>query len=339
MKTKILSSIVRALKQKTLPILDYLLIDKTHLTSTDLQVYVKVRHTLPVLSDLILVNAAQFIRKLADVSAPFKIEQELNGVRITTPTSVAVLQSSDGDFPSFPVTDSKELMGVLTEGDINIMSRSLGFVADDDLRPVMESVFVDKGHIVASDAHVIIFTKTPGRDFQLAVPKKVVGLMSLLPGVYEIYKGTRHLFAESSDATICWRDEGLNYPNWQKVVPEQTGSVIIPIAETIAALKRVSSTMNSYTHLVVWRINGEELLIKTKDNDFLITSTEKVPIVNTGCYEIETGFKHGLLLRILREIQADGMFQAEFKFTDSVRAFTFADKFLLMPMMLSEPFE
>ena len=336
MKTKTLLAIARELKSKTLPILDFTLLDRTYLTMTDLQIYVKVKHGLPVLSDTVLVETSQFLKRLAVISSPFKIEQETNVVRITMPSSETVLQSTDGDYPPLPKREAKKAIGTLNEGDINIMARSVKFTADDDLPPTMKCVFIDNDKIVASNAHMMIYTTVPDKGFQLSVPKEVVRLMKLLPGSYDIYRDTKHLFAESADAIICWRNEDINYPKWQSVIPEQSGSVVIPVNETIMALQRVAITMNIHTHSVIVTIGGDTMSLQTKDMDYFISSTESVPIINSSECKIKVGIKHNFIMQILRELQSEGICQIEMKFTDATHSITFADRFLLMPMIINE---
>lgn len=336
MKPKTLSAIARELKSRILPILDFTLLDRTHLTMTDLEIYVRVKHDLPVMSEAVLIDTAQLIKKLAVISSPFIIEQGENVARFITPNSEATLQSTDGEYPSLPKRESDKAVGMLNEGDISIMMRSVRFTADDDLRPVMDCVFVDNDKIAASDAHMMIYTTVPDKGFQLPVPKKVVRLMKLLPGSYDVYKGTRHYFVESADALICWRNEDINYPNWRSVVHEQTGSVIIPINETIAALQRVAITMNEATHSVIVAISDNIMSLQTKDMDYLTTSTESVPIINSSKREIKIGVKYNFIIQILKELQTDGIYQTEMMFTDESHSITFEDKFLLMPMMINE---
>jgi hypothetical protein len=348
MKAKTLKSIRMILHASTpLPILDYFYIDKEFLYFSNLEIFIKVRHKFPIKegSKPIVVRADHFIRRLEHIRAPFSINaDELHRITIDMPESETMLAGNDGDFPLDIIaapdplkSETAEFMCHLSAYEIGIMNIARGFIADNELRPIMAAVCLSKDYIVASDTHMLYYKQISQLyDGDIMFDSRVIKLMMLFPGLtYSITKFKRNFCAESKDVTIWWREVDGHYPNWKVVVQDRPHKVIIPVKETIAALDAISFAANEASHLVKCYIKGDKLRLLCTDIDFSISAFENVTIINTEDNEIEFGMKLDFLRKELKILLDEGYFQVEMKFEDTTRSFIFADQLLLMPIAVN----
>jgi hypothetical protein len=348
MKAKTLKSIRTILHANSpLPILDCFYIDREFLYFSNLEIFIRVRHKFPIKegSKPIVVRADHFIRRLEHIRAPFSINaDELHRITIDMPESETMMPGNDGDFPFDIIaapdplkSETSEFMCHLSAYEIGIMNIARGFIADDELRPIMAAVCLSKDYIVASDAHMLYYKQIRQLyDGDIMFDRRVIKLMMLFPGLtYSITRFKRNLCAESKDVSIWWREIDGHYPTWKVVVVDRPHKVIIPVKEVIAALDAISFAANEASHQVRCYIKEDKLRFLCKDIDFSISAFENVTIINTEGNEIEFGMKLEFLRKELKILLDEGYYQVEMKFEDTTKSFTFADQLLIMPMMIN----
>lgn len=349
MKIKNLKAIRNILRTKgaILPILDYFLIDAEYLTATNLETIIKVKHNFPIKPDSkpICIRAEHFIQRIERIKAPYFIAADEN-LKITFEQSESeskMLGLPPEEYPAGPVFKEPKELCTITDYEIRIMNIASQFTADDELRPVMQTVCLDPEHIVASDAHKLYYKKiSKVSDNQILFSRQVIKLLLLSEGQsFKISSSGNYLFAESPGMTISWRNATdisssyKNYPAWEKILPTPTFSAIIPVKETILAISAIMYAANQATGRIIIKIEKNSMKILCSDLDNDISASETVTIINSGNGDIEFGVKGRFVLALLKCLQNEGLSQVTMGWTDPSKAFVFHDYFLLMPMMIN----
>jgi len=337
---------------KKLPVLDCLYIDSQFLYFTHLDLSIRIKHYFPFKegSPAIVINAVNFIARIATIKAPYLINSdEADNITFENSASVTKIKGlHPAEYPlDFLKQEYKELF-TLSGSEIRLMNIAKEFTADDDdFRPVMSMVCIAKDHIVSSDAHKLYYRQIKRKsEIDVLIDKRAIRLMMLSGGSSFVVSCHNSKFcAESDDMTIYWNSEQSiannlissgNYPNWKSVVPKTEKQVIIPVSEIMQAIKAVSFAINNVSHLLRCEIKGDILTIEGRDIDFEMYASEKISILNPGNVEIKYGVKADFIMQILKMFKDEGRPQITMGFTDETHAFIFADAMLLMPMMISD---
>lgn len=194
------------------------------------------------------------------------------------------------------------------------VGRALFASADDELRPVMNGVFLDittdDVTFVASDGHKLVrfkslSTRGEGRA-SFILPKKPANLLrAILPKesgdvVVSFDDSNAHIILENF-VIICRLIEG-RYPNYNAVIPtDNPYRVTIDRLAILNALKRVAVFSNPASSLVKLSISANSILVSAQDIDFSTAAEETVSCVYEGS-DMSIGFKGTYLIDILNNI-------------------------------------
>lgn len=199
----------------------------------------------------------------------------------------------------------------------DLMKLCRGFVGHDELRPVMNGVYLDMNgeHLVAAatDGHRLVRkampevkrpeTRTP---MGVIVSERTAGLLALLPKegnvILRVNERQTAFFADRFKL-VATSIEG-KYPNYNSVIP-QTNPYTVEVnrAELMAALRRVS-TMGSSTGLVRLQLasfmGGEgRLTVSSEDKDFAQSGREEINVTHNAPDNFAIGFKSEFLSALL----------------------------------------
>ena len=260
------------------------------------------------------------------------------------------------DFPELPKLN-EESTSTINVSHVALrkgIDKTLFATADDELRPVMNGIFIeltpDYMSFVASDAHKLVrYRRMDAKaDFESSfiLPKKPAGLLkNLLPREefdvkVEFDEKNAH-FTLSSYKLICRLVEG-NYPSYNSVIPTKNPNVMsIDRLTFFNTVKRVSVFSNQASNLIKLNINDNQLVVSAQDIDFSISAVERLVCEYEGD-EMEIGFKSTFLQEILTNISAGDV---QVQMSDPTRAGLLlpADNnddaedmlMLLMPMMIN----
>jgi DNA polymerase-3 subunit beta len=248
---------------------------------------------------------------------------------INTDTMMIVIQSENGkftimgqngaEFPQMPVIkdDQKQHIEMEREVLLSGISKSLFATADDELRPVMNGIFMelspDDITFVASDAHKLVRYKRTDATAESAssfiLPKKPASLLkNILP------KEENHVILEFDDRNasftltsyklVCRLVEG-NYPSYNSVIPtDNPYKMSIDRQSFYNTLKRVSVFSNQASNLVKLSLTGNQINISAQDIDFSISANERLSCQYEG-EDLEIGFKSTFLIEILANLSSD----------------------------------
>ncbi|WP_303919711.1 DNA polymerase III subunit beta [Draconibacterium sediminis] len=267
----------------------------------------------------------------------------------------SIMGQNAEDFPEQPALDEEGASSidvshvVLQKG----IEKTLFATADDELRPVMNGIYVeltpDFVSFVASDAHKLVrYRRLDAKaefESSFILPKKPAGLLkNLLPkeefDVKLEFDDKNAFFTLSNYKLICRLVEG-NYPSYNSVIPTNNpNKMIIDRLNFFNTVKRVSVFSNQASNLVKLNITDNQLVVSAQDIDFSISAVERINCEYEG-EEIEIGFKSTFLQEILTNISTGDV---KVEMSDPTRAGLLLPAendededmlMLLMPMMIN----
>lgn len=361
-----LLSVSRVINSKnTLPILDNFLFDIVNntltITASDLETTLIT--TLSLTSSTTDGRIALEAKRLTETLKEFP-EQPLTfevgenfGVKIFSDKGEYSVMAQNGDeYPTLPPKDAENLNKILIPSGalLSGISKTLFATADDELRPVMNGIFVeitqDNVTFVASDAHKLVRYKRldamSSTESSFILPKKPAALLKNILTKQEeevtLEFDKQNVFVTLPDyKMVCRLIEG-NYPGYASVIPQNNENrIIIDRVELHNTLRRVSVYANPATNLIRMSIKGEELTIFAQDLDYSVSAHETISCEYSGG-NLEIGFKSIFLLEMLNNISSS---QVIIDLADASRAGLFLPQeeasanedtlMLLMPMMLN----
>ena len=362
-----LSALSRVISSKsTMPILDNFLFQLTEsaltITASDLESTLITSLELDNIEGegSIAVPAKLFIdtlKEFPEQPLTFQIDGGSYTVEIFSDNGkYSITGQNAEDFPELPKLN-EESTSTINVSHVALrkgIDKTLFATADDELRPVMNGIFIQLTpeyiSFVASDAHKLVrYRRMDAKaDFESSfiLPKKPAGLLkNLLPREefdvkVEFDEKNAH-FTLSSYKLICRLVEG-NYPSYNSVIPTKNPNVMsIDRLMFFNTVKRVSVFSNQASNLIKLNINDNQLVVSAQDIDFSISAVERLACEYEGD-EMEIGFKSTFLQEILTNISASDV---QVQMSDPTRAGLLvpADNsddaedmlMLLMPMMIN----
>lgn len=264
---------------------------------------------------------------------------------------------SDVDVKAYPVgdyavSDAQFSITVPAAPIVDAMTAAKGFVANDDLRPVMNGVYLDftaNGlHVVASDSKSLfrdtLADVTPATPASVIVPSRMVA-------------SVKSLFATSADAqlAIAFNDKNVcfsqgstilrgrliegKFPRYEAVIPKNNNAIAdVDVSRLNAAVNRASISANSTTNQICLAFDGATTLtISAQDVDF--STSSKATIATTSqqnLRDFKIGVRANILCSCLSIFKASNVLLT---FSDPARAIVIKAETsgriaLMMPMQL-----
>ena len=324
-----LQAVSRVISSKnTLPILDNFLFrldgNELEITASDLESTLITKMTLENTSDSgsIAVPArilTDTLKEFPEQPLTFEIDNDKLSVVINSENGkFTVVGQNAGDFPQMPSIkqDQKATIEVPAEVLYSGINKTLFATADDELRPVMNGVYVelatDNLTFVASDAHKLVrYKRTDAKadtDSSFILPKKPASLLkNVLPKeenpVTIEFDDKNAFFSMTEYKLVCRLVEG-NYPSYNSVIPtENPNKISIDRVEFYNTLKRVSVYSNQASNLVKLALTGNQITVSAQDIDFSISAYERLNCQYEG-EDMEIGFKSTFLIEILSNLSS-----------------------------------
>lgn len=325
-----LQAISRVISNKnTLPILDNFLFSLEdgilEITSSDLEstlvTHIQLENTDG--SGAVAIPArilTDTLKEFPDIPLTFEINPDSLMVVIQSENGKFSIPGQNGaEFPQMPVIkdDQKQTLEIEQEVLLTGISKSFFATADDELRPVMNGIYLelspDDITFVASDAHKLVRYKrtdaAAGSASSFILPKKSASLLkNILPKeenkVVLEFDDRNASFTLTNYKLVCRLIEG-NYPSYNSVIPtDNPYKMSIDRLAFYNTLKRVSVFSNQASNLVKLSLTGNQLNISAQDIDFSISATERLSCQYEG-EDMEIGFKSTFLIEILANLASD----------------------------------
>jgi DNA polymerase-3 subunit beta len=324
-----LQAVGRVISSKnTLPILDNFLFrldgNELEITASDLESTLITKMTLENASDSgsIAVPArilTDTLKEFPEQPLTFEIDNEKLSLVINSENGkFTVVGQNAADFPQMPTIkqDQKATIEVPAEVLYSGINKTLFATADDELRPVMNGVYVelatDNLTFVASDAHKLVrYKRTDAKadtDSSFILPKKPASLLkNVLPKeenpVTIEFDDKNAFFSMTEYKLVCRLVEG-NYPSYNSVIPtDNPNKLSIDRVEFYNTLKRVSVYSNQASNLVKLALTGNQITVSAQDIDFSISAYERLNCQYEG-EDMEIGFKSTFLIEILSNLSS-----------------------------------
>ena len=268
----------------------------------------------------------------------------------------SLIGQNSEDFPVLPQLSDDKTINVKLTSDIllNGVTKTIFATADDELRPVMNGVFIellpDNLTFVASDAHKLVrYRRTDIKneaEASFILPHKPAALLKSIlfrdESIVNIeFDNQNAMFTFSDYKMICRLVEG-KYPSYESVIPTNNpNKLTVDRVEFYNTLKRVSFFSNQASNLIKLNVAGNQLTISAQDIDFSISAYERLNCQYEG-EEMQIGFKSVFLLEILSNLSSSDVMV---ELSDPTRAGIILPVenenddedilMLLMPMMIS----
>lgn len=297
------------------------------------------------------------LKEFPDIPLTFEINTDSLMIVIQSENGKFSIMGQNGaEFPQMPVIKDDQKQQVELEQEVLLtgITKSLFATADDELRPVMNGIFLelspDDLTFVASDAHKLVRYKrtdaSAGSASSFILPKKPASLLkNILPReenkVMLEFDDRNASFTLTSYKLVCRLVEG-NYPSYNSVIPtDNPYKMSIDRLSFYNTLKRVSVFSNQASNLVKLALTGNQLNISAQDIDFSISANERLSCQYEG-EDMEIGFKSTFLIEILANLSSD---EVVLEMSDPTRAGILLPAvtenenedtlMLLMPMMIN----
>lgn len=322
-----LQTVSRVISSKnTLPILDNFLFklqdNELVITASDLESTLTTRMNLDNASGdgLIAIPAkilTDTLKEFPEQPLSFEISLENYSVVISTENGKFNIVGQNGDdFPQYPLLKDDVKVTVRMSGEVllNGISKTIFASADDELRPVMNGIYLDFSPdnmtFVASDAHKLVrykrFDVKTESESSFILPKKPASLMRNILArekndVVIEFDDKNAIFTLTDYHLVSRLVEG-NYPNYSSVIPsDNPNKMIIDRHDIINSLRRVSVFSSQASNLVKLGLGPNQLNVSAQDIDFSISAYEKLQCQYEG-EEMEIGFKSTFLIEILNNL-------------------------------------
>lgn len=216
------------------------------------------------------------------------------------------------------MNDACTTVSLPTEMLINNISRSLFATANDELRPVMNGIYLDLTAdalaIVASDGHKLVrsknFTIKSESPSAFNLPKKPASLLKNIlskDGDDAIIKfDDRSAEIQFTDGVMRCRLIDGRYPNYNSVIPNNPNEVTVDRRGLQSALRRVLPFASESSQLIRFHIESGRFEVSSEDIDFSTSAKEQLSCEYNGS-PISIGFKGSSLMEILSNLTSDNI--------------------------------
>ncbi len=318
-----LSAIVKVISSRsTMPTHSYFLFkvenNELIVVATDIQTTVKTVIDTDKLTGEgeVLIEHSILLSGLKELpEQPIKITiDELQKIKISYERgSFNITGLTSEDFSMMQNHDKEDPINIEMKGDmlVNGIKTTLPYAANDELRPVMYSVFMEcksgQLNFTATNAHYMAVLENKNvnyQDFAVIIDPKAARLLSdLISGdePVNLYLGSKTLAATFGEYEVITRLIDGVYPNYRAVIPQDNSEELtINKNGLIASLKRVGIFSNQASSLVILNTEKNKLIITGADQDYGSSAKETLPCC--GDTNVQIGFKSEFLQQCLKSI-------------------------------------
>lgn len=197
------------------------------------------------------------------------------------------------------------------------IEKTIYAVSLEPIRPMMTGIYWDihEGDItfVASDTHKLVrYINTeinPGVNISFIMPAKpaniIKGILDKMVDDVKLVVGTKGARLEFGDYTITCRFIKGNYPNYNRVIPENNPFTVKTNRETfLNAMRRVAIFASKASNLVKFELSDGYMKLSAQDLDYGTSAEEKVVCEYDG-NPMTIGFNAQFTQEILTNINGD----------------------------------
>lgn len=347
-----------------LPILDYFLFElkdgRLKVTASDLETVLTGSIEVDnVESEGIIAAPARLmldsLKEFAEMPLTIEVNDSTWEIKISWNSGVSSIPGVSGvSYPAMPpLNESAKTMEFDVETLVNGINKTVFATADDELRPVMNGVYInitpESTTFVGTDAHKLVrYTAESHVDAadSFILPKKPANLLKSMllkeEDTIRVTCDSRNVIFELKNHTLSCRLIEGNYPNYNAVIPANNpNKLLIDRIDLLNGIKRVAVCSNQATNLIRMDLSENKLVLMAQDLDFSVSAKESLSCSYEGD-PITIGFKSTFLIEILSNLETPTI---AVELADSTRAGVFKPVYddkqssdtlmLLMPMMIN----
>jgi DNA polymerase-3 subunit beta len=262
------------------------------------------------------------LKEFPEQPLTFEIDMDSLHVDILSENGKFSIVGQNGeDFPQLPEIQEENSTSLKFSSNMFSVgiSKTIFATADDELRPVMNGIFIDiqadNITFVASDSHKLVRYRrmdiSGAEETKFILPKKPASLLKNILPVDETEITLRTdknnaFFSINGYELICRLVEG-EYPSYDAVIPKESPrKVIIDRLALSNTIKRVAVFSNQASNLIKIKMEPNQVTISAQDIDFSISAYEKLNCQYDG-EDMEIGFKSVFLTEILSNINSSNV--------------------------------
>ncbi|MBQ2413577.1 MAG: DNA polymerase III subunit beta [Rikenellaceae bacterium] len=347
-----------------LPILDYFLFElrdgRLKVTASDLETtLIGSIEVDSVEQEGIIAAPARLmldsLKEFPEMPLTIEVNDSTWEIKICWNSGVSSIPGVSGmSYPALPaLAEDKKEMDFDVDTLVAGINKTIFATADDELRPVMNGVFIniqpEVTTFVGTDAHKLVrFTAESQSNVAASfiLPKKPANLLKSVllkedDSIKVSFDNKNVIFELTSHTLVCRLIEG-NYPNYNAVIPTANpNKVLIDRIELLNGIKRVAVCSNQATNLIRMDVANNTVNLTAQDLDFSVSAKESLSCSYDG-EPITIGFKSTFLVEILANTETPTV---QIELADSTRAGVFKPVYddkqssdtlmLLMPMMIN----
>ena len=261
------------------------------------------------------------IKELAEQPLNIRFDAESMEVKgAHSSGSFSVMAQDAAPYPlAKPVSEGATRLNMPAEVLLNGINRCLFATANDEIRLVMNGIYVD------INPDYIIFAGTDGRKLVrntnrtiksgitagFILPKKVCAILKTVLNkdeeMVEVLFDADKATIKSEDMTMHFRLIEGRYPNYNAVIPQSNPfKANVDRMALASALKRVSVFCNQSSGLVKVELSNNSMKLTGQDNEYA-TSAEEFLVCEYAASPISIGFSCQFLLEIANIMESDNI--------------------------------
>lgn len=253
-------------------------------------------------------------------------------------------------FPILSIPEEAESVYIDRHILIEGIKTVLPFVANDELRPVMNGVYIEslenKLTFVSTDANVLACREYDQEHlpvFGAIIPAKAAKIIQSIILEYteekvNVIVNQKNISVKTDKYTVTYRLLEGKYPNYRKVIPStKTLTTIVDRDEFLSLIKRVSVFSNVSSKLLKLDIGQGAINVSAQDIDYSISASETI-FAEVDGIPMVIGFN---ALRLAEIITAIDVEQCSINLLDPSRAGIVKPEgvsgvtLLIMPMLIN----
>lgn len=286
--------------------------------------------TIPFLDFEKLVNKVKMSPISFSVNKDFKVD-------VITGKGTFTFQGDKepGDFPLLVKDPTKLTFNTtLSNNELKLIKKAENFAVQDGLRPVLYSVFVDNGTIVASDAHLLCFLPTEkSRDKTFLIPKNIAKYLGDNKGEVDVFTDEDKFISfmeRDKKLTISSKQVDGKYPNYRAVIPQDNPIRFSANTKELLETLDTASISVPPSDMVSIEVKDGTVSVRAQDPDMSKSFSRKLSSVEADG-DITFGFNYKKLIAILK---AENKETSTFELSSPERGFIINEYYLLMPMLV-----
>jgi len=314
-------------KKTTIPVLSNVLLeakdDRLTLTVTDLEL--GIRSSCPATikkagsTTLPARKLLDYVRLLPDAELSIKVSENHSATLVCGRSRTRIAGMSRENFPDLPAMPAPvtKIPGALLA---NVIAKTIFSVANEESRYTLTGGLMllkeDGLVMVTTDGHRLSYIEASnvfeGISGQLKslVPKKGMAEAMKLASeagnskMLDFATDENHLFFQCGDRLLISRKLTGQFPDYERVLPKERGSILVlGREETQAAVRRVSQFADDRSHAIRLELESGNLKLVSSGSE-AGESEESIPVEYTG-EKIKVGFNSQYLLDFMGVVDSE----------------------------------